>query len=84
MTTRSTTAAGHPVLRSQPTRRVGPMRAGAIVLADISADNPDDPFATWWMDEDGVTTQGHYHATRAAADADFERRVAHERAVGRA
>jgi hypothetical protein len=72
------TANGYPILRSSPTPAAKATRAGAFVLCDISSENPDDPFATWWMDEAGHTSTGHYFATRPEANADFETRVARE------
>ena len=75
------TAAGFPILRQSPTAARGPMVAGSFVLCDISSDNPDDPFAVWWMDEDGVTFQGGYYSTRADADEMFDARVEHESIV---
>ena len=77
------TAAGFPILRQAPTAARGPMVAGSIVLCDISSDNEDDPFAVWWMNEAGVTTQGGYYSTRAEANVAFAERVRRERAVGR-
>jgi hypothetical protein len=60
------------------------MLPGSIVLADISAQIEDEPFATWWMNEQGDCTAGRYFSDRASADADFDSRVAHEVKVGRA
>jgi len=73
------TANGYPILRLSSTPAAKATRAGAFVLCDISSENPDDPFATWWMDEAGNTSTGHYFATRAQANADFDARVERER-----
>ena len=77
------TTAGYPILRQAPTAAIGAMRGGSIVLCDISTENPDDPFAVWWMDETGETYQGSYYDDRAEADRGFDERVAHERKMGR-
>jgi hypothetical protein len=84
MTIPAMTAVGFPILRAHATRAVPGMLAGAIVLCDISAENPDDPFAVWWMNEVGETFDGGYCSTRREADESFERRLEHERKMNRA
>lgn len=74
---------GYPILRSHATDAVGGMRAGWMVLCDISKTNQDDPFAVWWMDEDGNTFLGNYCETRDEADEAFNRRVQREVRAGR-
>lgn len=74
-----TTAAGHPILRRFDHDAAGAMRAGAVVLADISASGSPHPYVTWWMDEDGNTYSGDYCATLEEAEASFEARVERER-----
>lgn len=72
---------GFPIVASAPARKG--MVKGSIIVADISAENPYDPFAVWWMrDEDGMTAEGSYRKNLGDAMDEYTRRLRREYALG--
>lgn len=68
--TRDKTQHGYPIAAYFPNRR-----GLAAIIADVSADNPDDPWAVWYMDGNGTCVDGLYCEDWDAAAEDFASRV---------
>jgi hypothetical protein len=66
---------GGRVLEAVPSPGKGATRSGYIVLADIREQSVQ-PFATWWVDEEGYAATGHYFDRIAEAVQDFTERSA--------
>ena len=78
---RTHTQDGHPIIASAPARKG--MVKGSIVVADISTENPDEPFAVWWMrDEDGMTAEGSYRENLGDAIQEYVHRLRREYVLG--